>query len=57
MAEAIRALPGQARPSVAMTPGMLDGLDAVNRRLLHLLDLEEDEVGPADVSLIRQFGS
>jgi len=33
MAQALRALPGQPRPSEVLVPGLLDGLDNIDRRL------------------------
>ncbi len=33
MAAALRALPGQSEPSRVLVPGLLDGLDAVGRRV------------------------
>lgn len=54
MAAAIRELPQQTRPSAAMIPGMLDGLDSVNERLHQLLGLDRDDEVP---DLIRKVGS
>lgn len=57
MAAAIRALPSQRRPSSAMIPGMLDGLDTVNERLLLLLKLAEvEEAEDSQPALVLNSG-
>jgi predicted glycosyltransferase len=57
MAEAIRGLPAQTRPSAAMIPGMLDGLDSVNDRLHSLLGLAESEAERAVASPVLRIGA
>ncbi len=42
MAAALRAVPGQPEPSRVVVPGLLDGLDAVVRRLHHLVPEDAD---------------
>lgn len=44
MAEAIRALPDQSRPSDHMPVGFMDGLDTVNQRATVLLDVPSSNV-------------
>jgi predicted glycosyltransferase len=41
MAEALRALPGQARPSQVVVPGLLDGLGNVDRLAARLMGVAE----------------
>lgn len=38
MAQALRALPGRARPSEVTVPGLLDGLDFIRNRVVAILD-------------------
>ncbi|MGF1626011.1 MAG: glycosyltransferase family protein [Alphaproteobacteria bacterium] len=56
MADAIRALPQQSRPSAVMIPGLLDGLDSLNGRLHAILGLAEDEDERAAAGAIRRVG-
>jgi predicted glycosyltransferase len=56
MAAAIRALPGQTRPSAAVIPGLLDGLDTVNDRLHSVLALSSEQDGRLVAGPIRRVG-
>ena len=40
MAQAIRALPGQPKPSESVVPGLLDGLDNIHRKVARWLEAE-----------------
>ncbi len=45
MAEALKDLPGQPRPSEASFPGLLDGFNNINRLVYAYLG-DSDDVGP-----------
>jgi predicted glycosyltransferase len=45
MAEALRSLPERARPSSVVIPGLLDGLDTVNRLAAHWLYRQSAQPG------------
>ena len=56
MVEAIKALPAQPRPSEAVVPGLLEGLDNINRLVSRLLGTVESERSDNKVTRLLNRG-